>query len=206
MADVTVEIKTSRAISAQIIRHKSFSYQEHSQRYAAIQFYENIELRKQNKKNRQDSLTEPVAYIDLSEIQQTPDFFSRLSFILRYLFKPNKLTLEQAISEIYPLLNRINFVYQTLISNDVSRETARFILPLTVGSKIYMKGSFRSWLHYFEVRAFGEGVQKEHRLIALKIVKSFASRFPIISEALDWDNKIKTQLQAMNIVDGYDDW
>lgn len=152
MVDMTVEIKTSRAIAQQILRHRSFSFQEFSQRYAAATEFEPIELRRQSKKNRQSStdIIDDEAVIDS---------------INKHNAQTEKL-------------------YKYLISCDVAKETARFILPLTTQTTIYMKGSLRSWLTYFNLR-LNEHTQKEHRLVAEEIRDIFIQQFPDISSAFD---------------------
>lgn len=154
-ADMTVEIKTSRAIAAQILRHKTFSFQEFSQRYAEVQDFENIELRMQGKTNRQvgDEITNPKLEDGLADdlIQEHIEYSKSL--------------------------------YDSLINAGVARECARMVLPLNVQTTLYMKGNIRSWIHYLQLRA-KEDTQKEHRLIAEEIKKIFINEFPIISNAI----------------------
>lgn len=153
-ADLTVEIKTSRAIAAQILRHKSFFFQEKSQRYSAATDLESIEFRLQGKTNRQvgDDL------VDL-----TPE---------------QKILVDAAQSQCLE-------TYQTLLDAGIAKECARFVLPLNTSTTMYMKGSVRSWVHYFQVRCT-EHCQKEHRDIAVAIRDIFIDQFPIISEALNF--------------------
>lgn len=150
-ADMTVEITTSRAIAAQILRHRSFSFQEFSQRYAGAFDIEHVELRKQAASNRQSS----------TEHCDDPD----LQLIVN-------LQIESAEQTYIDLLNA-----------GVARECARMVLPLCTSTKLYMKGSVRSWIHYFQVRC-DEHTQKEHRLIAQKIRNIFNQQFPVIAKAL----------------------
>jgi len=152
MVDWTVEVYTSRAIAAQILRHRSFSFQEFSQRYATVDLSElpMPEMRRKHKEgNRQGS----------GEVM-----YSALV----------KVAIEQAVS-----------AYQTLIDCDVAPETARMVLPLCTPTRLYMKGSVRSWIHYFSARC-DPHTQKEHRLIAKEIRSLFIKRFPQISAALDY--------------------
>lgn len=155
LVDMTVEIKTSRAIAAQILRHRSFSFQEFSQRYAEATSIEPIEYRKQGKTNRQvgDEPFEP-------EIGGHP------------------------ATEIVPLILQRNLkLYEELIEVGVAKECARMVLPLATSTTLYMKGSLRSWIHYLDLRTAIE-TQKEHRDIAIQIQNIFSNNFPNITEAL----------------------
>ena len=157
LADVTFEIKTSRAIAAQILRHRSFSFQEFSQRYAEATEFEPVELRLQGETNRQvgDEVVDP--FIGNAEA----------SFLIEdHIRKSNQL-------------------YKDLIEAGVAKESARMILPLTTESTLYMKGSVRSWIHYIEIRAT-EDTQKEHREIAQEIKNNLKNLLPNISKALNW--------------------
>ena len=151
-ASMTVEIETSRAIAAQILRHRSFTFQEFSQRYALAQGFESVELRRQHPKNRQAS-GPPIEDYRLSEI------------------------VRNVITTSYE-------AYETLINEGASKETARMVLPLCTKTRLYMTGSVRSWIHYFEQRT-AEGTQKEHRDIALAIEIIFAQKFPNIARAIN---------------------
>ena len=151
--DLTVEIVTRRSIAAQILRHKSFSFQEFSQRYSNATEIQSIELRKQGKYNRQSSE-------DIIE----------------------NYTLERDIEQHFA---NSKMLYQKLINQGVSRETARDVLPLSTETTMYMKGSVRSWIHYLELRCSPD-TQKEHRQIADAIKSIFVNQFPNISEALGW--------------------
>jgi len=158
MVSMTIEIKTSRAIAAQILRHRSFSFQEFSQRYSTAAELEKIELRTQGKTNRQVG-DEPLSISEHIEI------FDKI----------DKLQ-DQSID-----------LYEELISKGVAKECARMILPLNTSTTMYMSGSIRSWIHYIDLRA-NEDTQKEHREIALEIKKIFIDYFPNISKALNWCN------------------
>ena len=153
--DMTVEIVTRRSIAAQILRHKSFAFQEFSQRYSTATEIQKIELRRQGKTNRQSS--EEVV----------PDF-----------------TLERDIEQH---LSNSKMLYDKLIKQGISRETARDVLPLATETTMYMKGSVRSWIHYLDLRCSPD-TQKEHRLIADDIKAIFISQFPNVSEALGWNH------------------
>ena len=165
--DMTVEIVTRRSIAAQILRHKSFSFQEFSQRYSSATNVQDIELRKQAEKNRQSS-AEPFDPI----IFKTPEDN----------WDDNTRHASQAVSEF---LQSSMKLYVELIDAGVAREVARDILPLATESRLYMKGSLRSWIHYLELRTL-EDTQKEHRDIANGIRGIFTQNFPSISEAIGW--------------------
>jgi len=158
LVDMCVEIKTSRGIAAQILRHRSFSFQEFSQRYSVANEFEDIELRMQGDKNRQ------VGEILMRTNTDAYD-------------KVNELLVES--------LSLSQHCYDTMIENGVAKEVARMILPLTTQTTMYMKGSLRSWIHYIELRT-EQNTQKEHRAIAEKCKKIFIKEFPTISEALEW--------------------
>ena len=151
MVDMTLEIKTSRAIAAQILRHRSFSFQEFSQRYSQAQVLEKLELRKQAAKNRQSSTDEYQNSILQAKVREH---------------------VAKGIS-----------LYNNLIEDGVAKESARMILPLTVETTMYMKGSIRSWAHYIDLRT-EENTQKEHREIAEACKEIFKENLPTVSEAL----------------------
>jgi thymidylate synthase (FAD) len=153
MVNLCVKIKTQRDISAQILRHRSFSYQEFSTRYAKIEDIHTPKLRRQDFKNRQNSID------DLDSDMQ-----------LLYGFKIDSL-----IKSAYDL-------YNEMLDNEVAKETARRILPLCTNTTLYMNGNLRSWIHYLQLRTH-ESTQLEHRLIAEKIQSIFTKEFPVISEA-----------------------
>jgi len=158
MVDMTVEIKTSRAIAAQILRHRSFSFQEFSQRYSVANQFEDIELRLQGDKNRQ--VGEKLISKDHPE-------YDNLNHI------------------VAETLSMSQHCYDTMIENGIAKEVARMILPLTTETTMYMKGSLRSWVHYIELRT-EQNTQKEHRIIADECKNIFIEQFPIIAEALQW--------------------
>ena len=151
MVDMTLEIKTSRAIAAQILRHRSFSFQEFSQRYSQAQVLEKLQLRQQAAKNRQSST---------DEYQNS--------------------TLQAKVRE--HIAKGIS-LYNNLIEDGGAKESARMILPLTVETTMYMKGSIRSWAHYIDLRT-EENTQKEHREIAEACKEIFKQNLPTVSEAL----------------------
>jgi len=156
MANMCVEIETSRAISAQILRHKSFNFQEFSQRYAKVQDFELYNARRQDEKNRQNSID------NLSK--KTKEWF--------------ELTQKdvQCISMT---------AYHDSLKKGIAKEQARFLLPMSISTKLYMSGSIRSWIHYLDLRC-GNGTQKEHKEIAESIKKIFIKEFPILSESLQY--------------------
>ena len=158
-AHMTVEIETTRGIAAQILRHRSFTFQEFSQRYANTNLLGEIpvpDLRSQDLKNRQNSND------DIPEEQK-----KRLQDqIARYFAEGIDL-------------------YNELIREGVAKECARFVLPLATPTHIYMTGSVRSWIHYIDLRS-AHGTQKEHMDIAEACRQIFIEQFPIVSTALDW--------------------
>ena len=158
-AFMTLEITTNRGIAAQILRHRSFTFQEFSQRYAPTSFLGEIELpelRRQDDKNRQNSID------DLD-----PEIVEKLN------------------RQMITLFSSANNLYQQMLDAGVAKECARFVLPLATPTKLYMTGSIRSWLHYIELRS-AHGTQKEHMDIANSCKKIFVEQFPSISEAMEW--------------------
>ena len=159
-AYMTLEIETTRGLAAQILRHRSFTYQEFSQRYADSNLLGKIELpelRRQDTKNRQNS-------IDNLE----PELVENLNKQMETLF-----------SSAFSLYNQ-------MLEDGVAKECARFVLPLATPTRLYMTGSVRSWVHYIELRS-GHGTQKEHMDIANACKDIFVENFPAVSEALEWD-------------------
>ena len=157
---MTLEIETTRAIAAQILRHRSFTFQEFSQRYAASTKLGNIELpklRKQDTKNRQNSTD------DLD-----PKVIQSLNMQMGTLFGSSLA------------------LYNQMLELGVAKECARMVLPLCTPTRIYMTGSCRSWIHYINLRS-AHGTQKEHMDIAEGCRKVFTEQFPAVSEALEWD-------------------
>ena len=157
---MTLEIETTRAIAAQILRHRSFTFQEFSQRYAASTKLGNIELpklRKQDTKNRQNSTD------DLD-----PKVIQSLNMQMGTLFGSSLA------------------LYNQMLELGVAKECARMVLPLCTPTKIYMTGSCRSWIHYINLRS-AHGTQKEHMDIAEACREVFTEQFPAVSEALEWD-------------------
>ena len=158
MAHMCVRIETSRAIAAQILRHRSFSFQEFSQRYAEVTAFEPIELRKQHIKNRQSS-TE--------------------------VFDPAIEAYDSTIKAsdlVDSALEQVKWTYQELVRAGVAKESARMILPLTTQTTLYMVGNVRSFLHYIELRT-DHHAQKEHQLLAQEIEQLFAQNYPRIYAA-----------------------
>jgi thymidylate synthase (FAD) len=155
-AFATFEIITSRMISAQILRHRSFTFQEHSQRYSAVDKYEPYQARRQDDKNRQNS------------IDDLPDNI-----------KQEWLRRQQSNWE----LAKAN--YDWAVQNGVAKECARAVLPMQTRTRIYASGTLRSWIHYLEVRCSPD-TQLEHREIALRIRDELKAHVPIIAEALGW--------------------
>ncbi len=159
-SSMTLEIETNRGIAAQILRHRSFTFQEFSQRYADTNLLtEDIpvpELRRQDTKNRQNSTDDLGDYV--------------------------KLILQTEIQEHFI---RSNNLYKRLLEQGVAKECARFVLPLATPTRIYMTGSCRSWIHYINLRS-ANGTQKEHMVIAEQCKQVFKEQFPTVAEALEW--------------------
>ena len=158
-ATMTLEITTTRGLAAQILRHRSFTFQEFSQRYANTNLLGEIpipDLRRQDEKNRQNSIDD----ID-------PEERKRLQKVIKKYFA-------EGIA-----------LYNELIRSGVAKECARFVLPLATPTKLYMTGSLRSWIHYIELRS-ANGTQKEHMDVVSLAKRHFVCQFPIISEALEW--------------------
>lgn len=159
-ADMTVEINTTRAIAAQILRHRSFTFQEFSQRYANTNLLEKPippDLRRQDVKNRQNSIDDFGDY--------------------------KKLGMQGKIQEYFEEGQKL---YDSLVSQGVATECARFVLPLATPTRIYMKGSVRSWIHYIQLRTTN-GTQKEHRDVAEAIRCIFCCEYPDVAAALGWE-------------------
>ena len=159
-SSMTLEIETTRGLAAQILRHRSFTYQEFSQRYADSSLLEETiplpELRRQDTKNRQNSTDD----LDESDKQH-------------YQLEMQKL-FEKSMK-----------LYKNMLDNGVAKECARFVLPLATPTRLYMTGSCRSWIHYINLRS-AHGTQKEHMDIAEECRRIFTEQFPAVSEALDW--------------------
>ena len=159
-AFMTLEINTTRAIAAQILRHRSFTYQEFSQRYADSSMFGEViplpELRRQDTKNRQNSID------DLDEF-----IVQRLQMQMQTLFSSS--------------MN----LYHQMLDAGVAKECARNVLPLCVPTRLYMSGSVRSWIHWIDLRS-ANGTQKEHMLLAEGARAIFKEQFPTVSEALEW--------------------
>lgn len=155
--DVTFEIVTSRAIAQQILRHRSFCFQEFSQRYAKANMgFEVYEARRQDLKNRQNSIEDMSA--------------------------EEKKWFEDAQTNIQEIAET---VYNEALALGIAKEQARFLLPLGVKTKLYMKGSLRSWIHYLQIRT-EKGTQKEHRDIAVAIGEELIKKFPTVAKAMGW--------------------
>ena len=156
MANMCLEIETTRGISAQIIRHRSFSFQEFSQRYSAVQEVMPIEVRRQDDKNRQNSID------DLSD--ETKQWFA---------------------DKCEELNEKTQEIYKEALEKGIAKECARFIMPMSSKTKLYMNGTIRSWIHYINLRS-SNGTQKEHMEIAEQARKIFIEHLPTVAEALEW--------------------
>ena len=160
-AYMTLQIETTRGIAAQILRHRSFTFQEFSQRYADSTQLGEIpipELRRQDNKNRQNSIS------DLSE-----EVINQFNEKIKLQFNLNKK------------------LYEEMLEAGIAKECARFVLPLATPTRIYMTGSCRSWIHYINLRT-GHGTQKEHMNIAQECKNIFSQVYPVVASALNWQN------------------
>ena len=158
-SSMTLEIETTRGLAAQVLRHRSFTFQEFSQRYADSNLLGEIELpelRRQDTKNRQNSIDDlDPAVVEKLEKQMNTLFSSSLA------------------------------LYNQMLDSGVAKECARFVLPLATPTRLYMTGSCRSWIHYIDLRS-AHGTQKEHMDIAESCRSVFIEQFPIVSQALQW--------------------
>jgi thymidylate synthase (FAD) len=159
-AFMTIEIETTRGLAAQILRHRSFTFQEFSQRYADTSLLAEeiplFELRRQDTKNRQNSID------DISD-----EIRSKWRVKVREHFAKGKA------------------IYDGMIKDGIAKECARFVLPLATPTKLYMSGSVRSFIHWIQLRS-ANGTQKEHMILANEAKKIFKVQFPITAEALGW--------------------
>lgn len=162
MVNMCVEISTNRAIAAQLLRHRSFSFQEFSQRYATVtsmELPELPELRRQDKKNRQNSIND----LDPALVN----------------------TFEYDIAKHYADCYRL---YQRMLDVGIAKECAREVLPLGTPTRMYMNGTIRSWLHYCDLRT-GHGTQKEHAVIAGEVQDLLYKHLPNVCEAM-WNKNL----------------
>jgi|TARA_A100001035_G_scaffold259799_1_gene237576 thymidylate synthase (FAD) len=159
-AFMTLELETTRGVAAQVLRHRSFTYQEFSQRYADSSMLADTiplpELRRQDTKNRQNSIDDI-------------DPFKRQKY-------------EMKMQELF---GRSMDLYREMLDEGIAKECARFVLPLATPTRIYMSGSCRSWIHYINLRT-ANGTQKEHMDLAEGCKKVFIEQFPTCAEALEW--------------------
>lgn len=159
-AFMTLEVNTNRGIAAQVLRHRSFTFQEFSQRYADTKLLDQTipipDLRKQDKKNRQNSTNDlPPGMVEDYQKKIESHFEAGMA------------------------------LYNNLLDNGVAKECARFVLPLSTPTRIYMTGSCRSWIHYINLRT-AHGTQAEHMELAENCKSVFTQVFPDIAEALEW--------------------
>ena len=158
-SSMTLEIETTRGLAAQVLRHRSFTFQEFSQRYADSNLLGEIELpelRRQDTKNRQNSIDDlDPAVVEKLEKQMNTLFSSSLA------------------------------LYNQMLESGVAKECARFVLPLATPTRLYMTGSCRSWIHYIQLRS-AHGTQKEHMEIANACKSHFVQHYPTVAEALEW--------------------
>ena len=158
-SSMTLEIETTRGLAAQVLRHRSFTFQEFSQRYADSNLLGEIELpelRRQDTKNRQNSID------DLD-----PEVVEKLEKQMNTLFSSSLA------------------LYNQMLESGVAKECARFVLPLATPTRLYMTGSCRSWIHYIQLRS-AHGTQKEHMDIANACKSLFVQHYPTVAEALEW--------------------
>lgn len=159
-AHITLEIKTTRDIAAQILRHRSFTFQEFSQRYAAVTSIAELpDLRLQDHKNRQNS----IEVSDPETALMVNDFHVR----------------------IHDLFTQAQDLYEEMLKFGIAKECARKILPLNTETTIYMTGNIRSWINYINLRS-GNGTQLEHMDIAIEAKEVIAKQLPIVAKALGW--------------------
>jgi len=160
-ATMTLEINTTRGIAAQILRHRSFTYQEFSQRYADSSLLGDSipipELRRQDEKNRQNSIDD----VDPFTVQ-------KYQILMQDHFKKGME------------------LYKNMLDDGIAKECARFVLPLATPTRLYMTGSVRSWIHYIDLRS-SNGTQKEHMDIANAAKCIFCCQFPNVAEAMGWE-------------------
>ena len=159
-SSMTLEIETTRGLGAQILRHRSFTFQEFSQRYADTNLLADeipmFDLRSQDLKNRQNSIDD--------------------------IPKNKKADLQEKIAEHFVASMDL---YNELLASGIAKECARFVLPLATPTRLYMTGSCRSWIHYINLRS-AHGTQKEHMDVVAECKKIFVEQFPAVSEALEW--------------------
>ena len=162
-AFMTLEINTTRGLAAQILRHRSFTFQEFSQRYADTTLLAEeipvFEIRRQDTKNRQNSIDDISDEIRVKWNVKIREHFAKAKAI-----------------------------YDGMIADGIAKECARFVLPLATPTRLYMSGSIRSFIHWIQLRS-SNGTQKEHMIIANESKKIFCEQFPIISEALGWNDE-----------------
>ena len=156
MANACFEVETSRAISAQLLRHKSFSFQEFSQRYAEVLNFEFYNPRRQDTKNRQNSID------DMSDDDK------------KWFDDSQRHVAATAMHE-----------YNQALERGIAKESARFLLPMSASTKLYINGTIRSWIHYLNLR-IDPSTQSEHREIAYSIRVELAQHIPTIAKALEW--------------------
>lgn len=159
-ASMTLEINTNRGIAAQVLRHRSFTFQEFSQRYADTKLLDQTvpvpDLRRQDTKNRQNSISDLPPGVQAQYKEQIDKHFADSMHL-----------------------------YNNLLDSGVAKECARFVLPLATPTRIYMTGSCRSWIHYISLRT-ANGTQKEHMDVAEGCRREFMAVFPDVAEALEW--------------------
>ena len=159
-SSMTLEIETTRGLAAQVLRHRSFTFQEFSQRYADSNLLGKIDLpdlRRQDTKNRQNSID-----------NLDPEIVEKLNKQMTTLF-------ESSLA-----------LYNQMLELGVAKECARFVLPLATPTRLYMTGSCRSWIHYIQLRS-AHGTQKEHMDIANACKRLFVQYYPTVAEALEWN-------------------
>jgi thymidylate synthase (FAD) len=167
-ASMTVEVETTRAIAAQLLRHRSFTFQEFSQRYARVTGRPVApEPRMQDSKNRQSSL--PTDDEELSAWWG---------------------------SEAGRVMDQAQGLYEQAVEKGIAKEVARFVLPLATPTRLYMTGSVRSWIHYLESR-LDSSTQQEHRQLAVEIGELFDEEFPVVSEACGMMKKVVDCFEAL---------
>jgi thymidylate synthase (FAD) len=159
-ASMTVEIETTRAIAAQLLRHRSFTFQEFSLRYARSTGRAVVpSVRLQDEKNRQSSLPNPDEALDA-----------------------------WWVAEAGRVMDEAQVLYEQALNRGVAKEVARFVLPLATPTRLYMTGSVRSWIHYLAAR-LDPATQLEHRQVAVDVAEIFREEFPVVAEAIGLGDK-----------------
>lgn len=200
---MTVEIVTSRAIGRQLLRHRSFTFQEFSQRYARVNEIEDVEIRLQAEKNRQSS-TKEVAQI-LSGMEGTQSTGEHFNWgVINPEWWGNEYGVDRddvadSLDSAVEALSYLQDAYDQMLDAGIARECARMILPVGSQTTIFMTGNLRSWIHFLDLRDDPHS-QKEAQLIGKEIKKIFSREFPLVAHALDYDDKYLKQVADTGVI------